>query len=362
MNASYCHAGIDVCKDHLDVHLLPGKHADRLPNTAAGHRALIDLLESRDARLTVLEATGGYEHAAVVAMVCAGLRVHVAQPQVVRAFAKSLKLRAKNDDIDAAVCARYAQDRCDDLEIVKADETHDALRDLVSLRNDLVAARSAWKNRLKQAESQARNNVVVRELKRSIVSHTKQIERVEKELDATIKSDEALKAKANVLLKIKGVGPQTTRIVIALLPELGTVDSRRINSLVGVAPYASDSGDKRMKRHIAGGRMPVRNVLYMACLTAMRTNRVIRPYYDQMVARGMPHKSAMMACIRRMLAHMNGEFRVLPGSRGAEESATRQDNSVITNPSGRGARGLGAGGQAPKRRREKRAYSSGVCA
>jgi transposase len=205
----------------------------------------------------------------------------------------------------------------------------------VSLRNDLVAARSAWKNRLKQAESQARNNVVVRELKRSIVSHTKQIERVEKELDATIKSDEALKAKADVLLKIKGVGPQTTRIVIALLPELGTVDSRRINSLVGVAPYASDSGDKRMKRHIAGGRMPVRNVLYMACLTAMRTNRVIRPYYDQMVARGMPHKSAMMACIRRMLAHMNEEFRVLPGSPGAEESATRQTTaSSPTLPGG----------------------------
>jgi transposase len=319
MNASYlCFAGIDVCKDFLDVHLLPSKQAERFPNTAAGHRALIGLLKSKHARLIVLEATGGYEHAAVVAMARAGLRVHVAQPQIVRAFARSLKLRAKNDDLDAGVCARYAQDRCDDLEIEKVDETQDALRDLVGHRNDLVVARTAWKNRLKQAESQGRSGFVVRALKREIAHHTRQVVRVEKEIDATIKSDEELQAKADALGKIKGVGPQTKRIVIALLPELGTTDGRRLNSLVGVAPYAADSSDRRMPRHIAGGRMLVRNVLYMACLTAAYKNPVIKPYYEQMIARGVPHKSAMMACIRRLLSHMNEQIRLV-----LEASATK---------------------------------------
>ena len=192
MNASYCFAGSDVCKDFLDVHLLPSKLAERFPNTAAGHRALIDLLKSKHVRLIVLEATGGYEHAAVVALVCAGLRVHVAQPQVVRSFAKSLKLRAKNDDLDAAVCARYAQDRCDDLELAVVDKTHDALRDLVSHRNDQVVRRSASKNRLKQAESQGRNRFVVRALKRDIAFYTKEIARTEKELAAAVSTAQAV--------------------------------------------------------------------------------------------------------------------------------------------------------------------------
>lgn len=322
MNTSYlCFAGIDVCTDFLDVHLLPSKHAQRFPNTAAGHRALIGLLKSRHARLIVLEATGGYEHAAVVAMVKAGLPVHVAQPQVIRAFAKSLKLRAKNDDLDAGVCARYAQDRRDDLAIKAADEKHDSLRDLVSHRNDLVVDRSAWKNRLKQAEFQRRDRRAVRSAKRVIAFLTKEIARVEKEIDATIKSDELLQARADALRKIKGVGPQTTRIVIALLPELGKEDSRRLNSLVGVAPYASDSNDRSKPRHIAGGRMLVRNVLYMACLTAAYKNPVIRPYYAQMIARGVPHKSAMMACIRRLLSHMNEQVRLLLESTGTMAAA-----------------------------------------
>lgn len=322
MNTSYlCFAGIDVCKDFLDVHLLPSKHTQRLRNTPTGRRELISLCKRKNVRLIVMEATGGYDHPAVVALVGAGLRVHLAQPQVVRAFAKSLKLRAKNDDLDAAVCARYAQDRCDDLSPEVVDKNRDTLHALVNYRNDLVVARTAWKNRLQQAEFQGRSRFVVQDLKRQIAHHTKLIERVEKEIDATIKSDEALRAKAQTLRKIKGVGPQTVRIVVALMPELGAEESRRINSLVGVAPYAADSGDSRKPRHITGGRMLVRNVLYMACLTAAYKNPVLKPYYAQMKARGVPHKSAMMACIRRLLSYMNAQIRQLLESRTEKAAA-----------------------------------------
>lgn len=324
MNASYlCFAGIDVSSEHLDVHLLPSKHAERFPNTAAGHRAMIDLLQSKEARLIVLESTGGYEHPALVAMVCAKLPVHRAQPQILHCFARSLQLRAKNDDIDAATCARFAQDRCNDLHVItEIDLTHEALRALVSYRDDVVKTRTMWKNRLQQAVFQHQDKQVVRGIKRHIAFADKEILRVEEAIDARIASDEAASAKAKELKKIKGVGPQTTRIVLALLPELGTVSSRKLNSLVGVAPYASDSNDKRKPRHITGGRKLVRNVLYMACMTATHKNPVIRPYYEQMRARGLKHKSAMMACIRRLLSHMNKRiYRLLESSAATEAMA-----------------------------------------
>lgn len=358
MNTSYlCFAGIDVCTDHLDLHLLPSKHAQRFPNTAAGRRVMIDLLKSKHTRLIVLESTGGYERPAVVAIVRAGLRVHVAQPQTVHAFAVSLKLRAKNDDIDAGVCARYAQDRCDELKVETVDKTHEALRALVSHRNDLVAARTQWKNRLKQAEFQGLDRRVVRSIRDEIAFHTKRIESIEKAIDATIHADKAAQAKADTLRKIKGVGPQTVRIVIALLPELGKENSRRLNSLVGVAPYAADSNDRKMRRHIAGGRMLVRNVLYMACMTAAYKNPVIKPYYEQMTARGVPHKSAMMACIRRLLSHMNEQIRLLPESR-----QTMGGGGVIAEPFRAGSPGFGGRRRGPQEETQQKRLFKHVCA
>lgn len=295
-------AGIDVSKDHLDLHILPCDLSRRLPNTPAGHRELIGLLRKHRVDLTVLEATGGYEHAAVVALVNAGLAVHRAQPQVVHAFAVSLKLRAKNDKIDAAVCARYARDRGAELRVIESiDPALESLRALVARRDQLVEIHSMELKRQHQASDKAE----IKSLQRTLAFLKREIAKVEKAIDAAIQADAALDAKAKVLRSVKGVGPQTTRTLLAFLPELGALGPRPLNALVGVAPFDRDSGDRRGVRRIGGGRMRVRNALYMACMTATQTNPVIQPYYQSHIGRGLAHKTAMMACIRKLLAHLD---------------------------------------------------------
>jgi transposase len=312
MNSSYQHyAGIDVSKSCLDVHLLPDDTAARFPNNASGHRAMVKLLHQNQVLLTVIEATGGYEQPALVAMVCAGLKVHLAQPQVVHAFARSLKLRAKNDQIDARTCARYAMDRAQDLRVIeKIDPTLQALQALVVRRDQLLTMQTMEKNRLQQAPDQTTRASI----KRMLRWLDNEITRIEKQIDKTIEADETLQAKSRKLQQTKGVGPQTARLLLAMLPELGRVDIKRLNALVGVAPFAADSGQHRGTRRIAGGRTLVRNGLYMACMSASQSNPVIAGYYQRLTSEGnLPHKSAMMACIRKLLAHLDRELRTLLG-------------------------------------------------
>jgi transposase len=318
MNSPSYFGGIDVSKPYLDLYLLPGDQACRFSNHAAGHRKLVRHLQQRRVHLVVLEATGGYERAAVNAMVKAGLRVHVAGPQIIRAFAVSLKIRAKNDIIDSALCARYAQDRGHELPVIESiDPIHQQLQALLVRRGQLVQMATMEQNRLQQtSDKQARQciNRVLRVL-------SKQIRSMEKKMDDIIQNDPSLREKSQTLRKTKGVGPQTARVLLASLPELGKVDSRRLNALVGVAPYAQDSGNHQGARHIAGGRKLVRNGVYMACMSAIQTNPAITPYYQKLIDRGLAHKTAMMACIRKLLNYLNIQLRLLkspaaPGRRG----------------------------------------------
>jgi len=308
MNTTSYYAGIDVSKAYLDLHLLPSAHAERFSNDAAGHRKLIGVLQKHRVHLIVLEATGGYERAAVSAMVEAGLRVHVAQPQIIRAFAVSMKIRAKNDNIDASVCARYAQDRDKELAVIASiDSTQQTLQALVVRRSQLVEMSTMEQNRVQQVSDKQS----LQSIRRSLKFFQKQIQLVEKQMDQIIQQDEKLREKSNTLQQTKGVGPQTTRVLLACLPELGSTTAKRLNALVGVAPYDHDSGDHKGTRYIAGGRKIVRNGLYMACMSAVHTNPVIEPYYKKLVERGLAHKTAMMACIRKLLNYLNEQLRPL---------------------------------------------------
>lgn len=309
MKVSYEHfAGIDTSKAHLDVRILPGDVLKRFSNNAAGHRELIKLFKSHKVDLIVIEATGGYEHPVVVAMVLAGLRVHVAQPQVIRAFAKSHALRAKNDTLDANVCCRFAQERWETLRIIeKIDLTQEKLKALVNRRQELVEMHSGELNRLQQTADKSTASSIARMIR----LFQKEIHLIEEEIDATIAADQALAVKRQKLQENYGIGPQVARILLALLPELGTVDRKRLNALVGVAPYDAQSGNKDGPRRIAGGRALVRNGLYMACMTAAFHDPVMEEYYKKKIAEGKAHKTAMMACIRKMLAYLDKQIRSL---------------------------------------------------
>lgn len=307
IQASY-YAGVDVSKLHLDVHLLPSNQATRLPNTAAGHRQLITLLQSLTVQLVVLEASGGYEQAAVIAMVDADLGVFVAQPQVIRHFAKSLRQRAKTDRIDAALLARYAHDHGQSLTpIAKIDPARRALQALVVRRDQLVQMRTMEANRSQQTS----HTLTLKSLQRLLAYLDKEIARVEKAIDQMIQADRVLAAKAHTMRQTRGIGPQTARLLLACLPELGQAGPKRLNSLVGVAPYAQESGGKIATRHIAGGRKLVRDGLYMACMAATRSNPVIAPFYHALRQRGLAHKTAIMACIRKLLAHLDKQISLL---------------------------------------------------
>jgi len=313
-NSSYF-VGIDVSKPFLDVHRLPDQAQHRFANTAAGHRSLVAWLAEQPIGLIVLEASGGYERAAVVAMVNAGLKVFLAQPQVIRDFARSLRLRAKTDRIDAAVLARYAQDRSGDVTPIDAiDPKQQALHALVVRRDQLIELHTMEQNRLQQAVggfASTKDKTSLGSLRRSLRWLEREITRIEKAIDQTIAADPVLAARSTTLQQTPGVGPQTARVLIAALPELGYASPKRLNNLVGVAPYAADSGDKHAPRHIAGGRKLVRNALYMAALSASRCNPVIAGYYREMRSRGLAHKTALMACIRRLLAYFDKLIRQL---------------------------------------------------
>jgi transposase len=306
MNTTSYYAGIDVSKAFLDLHLLPSEHAERFTNDAAGHRRLMGVLQKHRVHLVVLEATGGYERAAVSAMVAAGLRVHVAQPQIIRAFAVSMKIRAKNDKIDGRVCARYGQDRVKELAVIETiDPMRQTLQALLVRPSQLVEMATMEQNRLQQVSDKQSLQCI----KRSLKFLHKQIQRVEKQMDDIIQQDEKLREKSKTLQQTNGIGPQTTRVLLACLPELGNASSKRLDALVGVAPYANDSGGHKGARSITGGRKIVRNGLYMACMSAVHTNPVIAPYYKKLLERGLAHKTAMMACIRKMLNYLNEQLR-----------------------------------------------------
>jgi transposase len=215
MNDVSYYAGIDVSKPFLDLHLIPSEESTRFSNDAEGQRKLIHLLQKNHVLLVVLEATGGYERAAVGAMVAAGLRVHLAQPQIVRAFALSLKIRAKNDTIDSAICARYARDRDHELSVIESiDPTQQMLQALLVRRSQLVEMSTMEQNRVQQISDKQ----VLQCIKRLLKFLVRQIQRVEQKMDQLIQLDPTLHAKSQTLQKTKGLGPQTTRVLLACLP------------------------------------------------------------------------------------------------------------------------------------------------
>lgn len=295
--------GIDVSKAVLDVAALPSGEALQLPNDANGIEELSKKLKSAAVDLVVMEATGGYETAIASALVGAGLRVAVVNPRQVRDFAKASGRLAKNDRIDAQVIAAFGQ--AIEPEIVRLpDEDARKLEELLVRRRQLVAMRVQEVNRLALMQGPMRTRI-----KAHVEWLEKEIEKLDVDLTAGLRSSPAWRAKDELLRSLKGVGPITSSTLLVALPELGQLNRRAIAALVGVAPFNRDSGVMRGRRSIYGGRSHVRTLLYMAATTAIRSNPVIRAFYERLKSRGKPHKVAMVACMRKMLTILNAMVR-----------------------------------------------------
>ena len=294
-----CYLGLDVSKAAIDVVVRPSGEVQQFANVASGHAAMVAWAVPLAPATLVLEATGGYERAAAVALAAAGLPVVVVNPRQVRDFARSTGQLAKTDRLDAAMLALFAE-RVQPAQRPLSDAATAELAELITRRQQLQDMLTMEKNRLALIRSQVR-----RDVKLHIRWLEKRLDATDDDLRQAIETSPVWRVKEELLRSVPGIGPVVSRTLLALLPELGHLSRKQIAALVGVAPLARDSGQWRGQRVIWGGRAPVRRTLYMAALVASRRNPVLQVFYVRLRAAGKPAKVALVACMRKLLIILN---------------------------------------------------------
>lgn len=296
--------GIDVSKARLDVHMLRSGEAFAVARDGKGLESLVERLTALDVSLIVLEATGGFETMVAAVLAGAGLPLAVVNPRQIRSFAKALGKLAKTDAIDAEVIALFADKVRPQVRPVPTSDAR-ALGELVARRRQIVEMIGMEANRRRHAADKR----LAKTIDRHLAFLVKELAAVDADIDTDVRASPAWRETEDLLASVPGVGPVTARTLIAELPELGSLDRRKLAALVGVAPFNRDSGAWRGHRMIGGGRTSVRNVLYMAALVAIRHNPVVRATYQRLVNRGRPKKVAIIACLRQLLTILNAIVR-----------------------------------------------------
>jgi transposase len=297
MNSIY--AGLDIAKLSLELHFQNRSHS--LPNTPAGHRRLVRLLQAAAQPVQLIcEASGGYEQPLVQALHAAQLPVSILQPARARQFAAAQGQLAKTDRIDAAMLARYGQ-LLQPRPLTPPSPAQGRLRELSRRRSqlqDLLQLAVQQTRSISLIELRRQATALVRQLK-------KQIAQIESLLAAQIQKQSALSLRSARLQSVAGVGTITATVLLAEMPELGQLNRQQAAALAGVAPFCRDSGRWRGKRWISGGRPALRKALYMAALVASRYNPHLRSRYQLLRARGKAPKVALVALMRHLIIYLN---------------------------------------------------------
>ena len=295
--------GIDVSLDWLDIYCLLDGHGLRLPNTDEGHARLVELAQS-DGVLVCFEATGGQEWRLWSALDTAGIATRQLPPAQIKAFAASRGTRAKTDRIDAELIARFMAFRPDAGRTLPHKKIR-LLRALTSRRGQLVETRKRL-----LAQIRAHGKLGTAGLFEAMDTEMKnlldrQIAALEARIEQTMASVTELAATATILRSIPGIGPVTSTMLIAEMPELGQISGEQAAALVGLAPIAHDSGTLRGKRTIGGGRRQLRHVMFQAALVASHHNPVLKIFADRLRAAGKPHKVIITAVARKLVTIAN---------------------------------------------------------
>lgn len=296
--------GVDVSKDRLDVHVRPSGESFAVPRDSEGVQMLAERLAALGATLVVMEATGGFETIVAAGLASAGLPLAVVNPRQIRAFAQALGLRAKTDALDAAAIARFGEAIRPEPRPV-ADEEAQALGELVARRRQLVESMTAERNRRRWLTRPG----LIKSVDRVLSVLQAELTALEREIDSAVRGSPVWREKAELMTSVPGVGDATARVLVAELPELGQLNRREIAALAGLAPYNHDSGRKKGKRAIGGGRSGVRTALYMAALVGCRFNPVLKTMSDRLRAAGKTPKQAIIACARKLLTILNAVVR-----------------------------------------------------
>ena len=306
--------GIDVSKARLDVYCRPEGLTWHQPNDLSGIAALVERLHQLAPTLVVLEATGGYEIPVVAALVAVGVPVAVINPRQARDFAKALGQLAKNDRLDAAILAHFAEALrpaprpLPDAEVRSLDA-------LLTRRRQLLEMLTMEQNRL----GSCTDAPVRADLQTHLAWLSERLRSSEKDLHEAVRASPVWRAKDELLQSIKGIGPVASQTLLAALPELGTVTNQQAAALAGLAPSDDDSGTRRGGRHVRGGRACVRSVLYLAALSAVRYNPALRAFQERLQRRGKKAKVILTAVARKLLVVANAVLR--DGRRWSPEGA-----------------------------------------
>jgi transposase len=302
-SAETAHVGIDVAKDKLDV-AWSESVVEVFSNDAAGIALIVKRLCDAKAVMIVVESTGGLERPLLEALLEAGSPVALVHPGRVRYFARGLGILSKTDRIDAGVLRSFGQLALPRL-AEKRSKNEAELRDLIVCRRQLVATRTQQSNRRGATFSKA----ALQSIDAVLAAIEKQIVRLDQRIRELIDADEDFKHLDKLLRSAPGVGPTLAATLVADVRELGETDRQKISALVGVAPFANDSGTMKGKRSIRGGRIDVRGVLYMATLCAIRVNPVIKAFSQRLQAAGKLKKVMIVACMRKLLSLLNAMIR-----------------------------------------------------
>jgi len=296
------YVGMDVSKATIDVCVSDGELWQVL-NDDPSMDELCARIGALQPALVVLEATGGYELRAAGALATAGIPVAVVNPRQVRNYARSVGQLAKTDRIDARILMRFAVAVRPEPRPLPDEATRN-LEALITRRRQLVEMSTAEQNRLGTAPATTRQQI-----KTHVAWLRRQLAKVDEDIDDLIRRSPLFRAKDDLLQSVPGIGDATSHTLIALLPELGTLNGKQIAALVGVAPFNQDSGTLRGRRRAWGGRARVRTALYMAALVGTRKNPILQALYSRLRAAGKPAKVALVACMRKLLIIVNAMVR-----------------------------------------------------
>lgn len=297
--------GVDISKDHLDCCIHPTGDLLRIPNTIGGLKRLARKISDMNVTQVVCEASGGYERLMVKTLRKGGYKVWVVDPKRIKAFKDSKGLRAKTDPIDAKMIALFASQETCDYEQCRPSKEEEGIKALANRRASLIAMIVNEKKRLQQES----NCDCKQSIKQSIHFLEKQIEKIDKKRESIIKSQAGLQKKVDIMRSMRGVGTTTAHDLLSFLPELGKVENKAIAAIVGVAPETRQSGKYVGHAFIRGGRSAARKTLYMAALTASRSNPALSQFYKRLTGKGKKPKVALVGVMRKIIVTLNVMLR-----------------------------------------------------
>ena len=297
-NPAIIYAGLDIAKDSLQLDLAGQSH--RLSHDPKGLARLLKLLRGFPAVHVICEATGGYERPSLRALHAAAIPVSLVEAGRVRHFARAQGRRAKTDPIDARLLAEFGAALQPAL-TPPPHPAHQALRQFTSRRQQLIDTLLAEKNRA----AHYLDPLSTKQSKALLRLLEKQIDQCDQAILHCLKDDPGLRSKASRLDAIPGVGPTTAAVLLAEMPELGSLRDEAAAALAGVAPFNRDSGSQTKLRPISGSRATVRSALYMAALSAVRHDRILHDLYIRLRSRGKKPKVALVAVMRKLIILMN---------------------------------------------------------